>query len=86
MDYLNKTRTSKVGAIHKAQKAQNIFFGKLEIFDFFSFKKSRKWDPRVFLTFNVLQSIKNRRGTLCRQKNFRKKIAQCRKKIERGTL
>ena len=30
----NKTRTSKVGAISKAQKAQNIFFGKkLEIFE-----------------------------------------------------
>ena len=56
---MNKTRTSKVGAISKAQKGQNIFLGKLEIFEiFFSFKKSRKWDPRVFLTFNVLQSIK----------------------------
>ena len=31
-DKMNKTRTSKVGAISKAQKAQNIFFGKkLEI-------------------------------------------------------
>ena len=30
---LNKTRTPQVGAISKAQKAQNIFFGKkLEIF------------------------------------------------------
>ena len=29
----NKTRTPQVGAISKAQKAQNIFFGKkLEIF------------------------------------------------------
>ena len=39
----NKTGTSKVGAISKAQKAQKIFFGKklkfLKIF--FSFKKSR---------------------------------------------
>ena len=32
----NKTRTSKVGVISKAQKAQNIFFGKkLEIFENF---------------------------------------------------
>ena len=31
---LNKTRTPQVGAISKAQKAQNIFFGKkLEIFE-----------------------------------------------------
>ena len=37
---LNKTRTSKVGAISKAQKAQNIFSKKLEIFEFF-LKKSR---------------------------------------------
>ena len=36
----NKTRTSKVGAI--SQKAQNIFLEKkLEIFEFFSFKKCR---------------------------------------------
>ena len=25
---INKTRTSKIGAISKAQKAQNVFFGK----------------------------------------------------------
>ena len=31
---VNKTGTSQVGAISKAQKAQNIFFGKkLEIFE-----------------------------------------------------
>ena len=40
---INKTRTSKVGAISKAQKAQNIFFLKknLKIFVFFSFGKCR---------------------------------------------
>ena len=39
----NKTGTSQVGAISKAQKAQNIFFGKkLEIFEKkFSFGKCR---------------------------------------------
>ena len=50
---LNKTGTSKFGAISKAKKAQNIFFGKkLEIFEFFSFekkshcaKKNQKGDP-----------------------------------------
>ena len=32
--FQDKTRTSKVGAIYKAQKAQNIFFEKnLEIFE-----------------------------------------------------
>ena len=36
----NKTGTSKVGAISKAQKAQNIFFcEKLEIFEIFFFRK-----------------------------------------------
>ena len=44
---INKTRTSKVGAISKAQKAQNIFFGKkLEIFE------------NIFLSENVAQCRK----------------------------
>ena len=48
---LNKTGTSKVGAISKAQKAQNIFFGKkLEIFENF------------FLSKNVAQCRKNQKG------------------------
>ena len=37
----NKTRTSKIGAISKAQKAQNIFWKKIEIFEIFFFQKSR---------------------------------------------
>ena len=38
---MNKTRSSKVSAISKTQKAQNVFFGKkLEIFEFF-FEKCR---------------------------------------------
>ena len=41
---LNKTGTSQVGAISKAQKAQNIFIGKkLEIFE------------KIFLSENVAQ-------------------------------
>ena len=41
-EVMNKTRTSKVGAISKAQKAQKSFFGKkLKFLKFFSFKKSR---------------------------------------------
>ena len=50
---MNKTGTSQVGAISKAQKAQNIFFGKkLEIFEkkFFrkmshSAEKCKRGDP-----------------------------------------
>ena len=37
----NKTGTSKVGAVSKAQKAQNIFFEKNEIFENYSFGKCR---------------------------------------------
>ena len=37
---LNKTRTSKVGAIFKAQKAQKTFLKKTQ-FLIFSFEKSR---------------------------------------------
>ena len=38
----NKTGTSRVGAISEAQKAQKTFFEKkLEIFEFFSFRKCR---------------------------------------------
>ena len=44
----NKTRTSKVGAISKAQKAQKTFFEKNKIFfskfyRIFFFEKPRKW-------------------------------------------
>ena len=47
---MNKTGTSKVGALSKAQKAQNTFFlKKLEIFDF-------------FLSENVAQCQKMQKG------------------------
>ena len=44
----NKTRTSKVGAISKAQKAQKTFFEKklkffFEILSNFFFEKPKKW-------------------------------------------
>ena len=40
----NKTRTSKVGAISKAQKAQKTFFEKkLKILSNFFFEKPKKW-------------------------------------------
>ena len=52
MENENKTRTSKVGAISKAQKAQNIFLEKIVIFEkkFFQKKshsagKNPKGDP-----------------------------------------
>ena len=67
----NKTRTSKVGAISKAQKAQNIFFGKkLVIFEkkFFqkkshSAEKCRRGDPLGLISIHsVAKYEKTRRG------------------------
>ena len=71
----NETRTSKVGAISKAQ----IFLQKKS-------HSAEKWTLLDLLTYISLQNIKKTRrgdpsGTL---KNFRKKIAQCRKEIHRG--
>ena len=93
----NKTRTPQVGAISKAQKAQNIFFGKkLEIFE----KKCRK------KTFGKCRTVpKNVKGgpfliykhAFCSKitknskggpfgdiKKIRKKSHSAEKKIERG--
>ena len=50
----NKTGTSQVGAISKAQKAQNIFFGKkLEIFE-----------KKIFFRKMAHSAEKCKRGTL----------------------
>ena len=86
----NKTRTSKVGAISNAQKAQNIFLGKnlkfLKIFFFQKMSQSVKKCKRGELFgFNYIHSVakfqKTRRGhRLGTLKNFRNKVAQCRKK------
>ena len=69
---------------------KTFFIKKLEIFDFFSFRKCRIVPKNVkggtlwaLLTYILLQNIKIlERGTLLR--HFRKKVAQFRKKIERG--
>ena len=80
-DRVELTKTSKVGAISKAQKAQNILEKKFEIFEFFSFKKSRivpknvKGDPSGFINIHsVAKYQKNSKGgPLGTLKNFRKK-------------
>ena len=91
----NKTRTSKVGAISKAQKAPNIFLEKkLEIFEnFSSLEKCRLVPKNVkgeilldLLTYILLQYIKKPLGDLLGTlKNFRKKVAVP-KKIQRGPV
>ena len=91
--FINKTGTSKVGAISEAQKAQKNFWKKIEIFEkFFSFKKSRivpknvKGDPSGFINIHsVAKYQKTRRGDpLGTKKNFRKKSRTVPKKTQRG--
>ena len=70
--FRNKTRTSKFGAISKAQKVQKIFFGKkLEIFESFFFvrkmshsaEKCKRGTLLDSLTYILLKNIKKtRRG------------------------
>ena len=88
----NKTRTSKVSAISKAQKAQNIFFWKkLEIFEKKYFKKSHSAEKCKrgtlldLLTYIPLQNTKKLEGGPFGDiEKFSKKVAQCRKKTQRG--
>ena len=72
---INKTGTSKVGAISKAQKAQDFFLKKnLKFLIFFSLRKCRIVPKNVkggtlwaLLTYILLQNIKKlERGTLLR--------------------
>ena len=93
---LIKTGTSQVGAISKAQKAQNIFFGKkLEIFEkTFSFgkcctvPKNVKGGPFLIYKHAFCSKItkNSKEGTFGDIEKISKRVAQCRKKIERGTL
>ena len=79
--------TSKVGAISKAQKAQNTFLKKLEIFKFiffqktsYSAKKCKRGDPLGFITIiSVAKYQKTRKGDSFETlKKFRKKVLQFR--------
>ena len=83
----NKTGTSKVGAISKAQKAQKTFQKNLKFLIFFfqkmshSAEKCKRGSLWALLTYILLQNIKKlERGTLLRHKKFSKKVAQSRKK------
>ena len=65
----NKTRTPIVGAIFKAQKAQNLFLEKnLKFLNFFrkmsQCRKMEKGDPVGLLTYILLQNIKKLEGPL----------------------
>ena len=85
---LNKTRTSKVGAIPKAQKAQNIFSRKKNFCRKMSNNaKICRWGTLLdLLTDILLQDFKNSKGVPFGViKKFSKKVAQCRKK-PKGTL
>ena len=90
----NKTGTSKVGAISKAQKAQNIFFGKkLEIFEIFFLsknvaqcRKKSKGGPFSLGRFCSLRlkSKKRKGGPFGDKKKFRKKSRTVPKKKSKG--
>ena len=90
----NKTGTSKVGDISKAQKAQKTFLKKkLEIFEFFFFhkmshsaEKCKRGDPLGFINiYSLAKYQKTRKGDSFETLNkFRKKVAQCRKKNRKG--
>ena len=77
----NKTGTSKVGAIPKAEKAQKTFVKKLKFLIFFfqkmshSAKKCKKGTLWALLTYILLQKIKKtRKGESFETlKSFRKK-------------
>ena len=91
----NKTGTSKVGAISKAQNAKDFSLKKkLEIFEFF-FRKCRMVPKNVkgrtlwaLLTYILLQNIKKlERGTLLiLYKKFEKKSHNAEKISKGGTL
>ena len=91
---MNKTVTSKVGTMSKAQKAQKTFFEKnLKFLIFFqkmshSAEKCKREDPLGFITiYSVAKYQKTRKGDSFETlKTFRKKVAQCRKKSNGGTL
>ena len=92
----NKTGTSKVGAISKAQNTQKTFFLKknLKFLNFFfqkmshSAEKCKKVDPLGFINiYSLAKYQKTRKGDSFETlKNFRKQVAQCRKKLKGETL
>ena len=78
----NKTRTSEVGAISKAQKGENILSKKPH-----SAKKSKRGTLLDFLTDNPLQNIeKLEGGPLGDIKKFSKKKSHSAEKYPKGTF
>ena len=83
----NKTRTSKVGAISKAQKAQIFFWKETKFLKIFfsqnmshSAEKCKRGTLLDLLTYILLQNIKKtRRGPFGDIKNLSKKVTQYRK-------
>ena len=79
----NKTGTSKVGAISKAQKAQNIFveknFGK-----YGTMPKNVKEGTILIYKHAFCCNKKRKGGPFEDIKKISEKVAQCRKKIKKG--
>ena len=90
---INKTGTSKVGAISKAQKAQKTFLKKnLKFLFFFSFRKCRIVPKNIkggtlwaLLTHILLQNIKKlESGTLLRHSKIFEKSRTMPEKNRKG--
>ena len=86
--YINKTRTSKVGAISKAQKAQSIFLKKTwnfwKLFFRISAEKCERGDPLGFINIHqVAKYQKTRRGLFWDIEKNSAKSHTVPKKIER---
>ena len=85
--FKNKTTTSKVGAIYKAQKAKNIFLENFSLSENVAQcrKKIRRGDPLVSAGFvGYVKKVKNERRDPLETEKISKKVAQCRQKIGRG--
>ena len=93
--YSNKTGTSKVGAISKAQKAQKTVKKNLKFLNIFFFQKMshsaekcKRGDPLGFINiYSVAKYQKNRKGDSFETlKNFRKKTHSAEKNERRDPL
>ena len=98
MVHVDQTRRERLKSAPylRLKKRKTLFWKKIEIFEknFFFQKKShsaenfRRGDPSGFINkHSVAKYQKTQRGDpLGTLKNFRKKVAQCRKKSKGGTL
>ena len=87
LDEVTRRERLKSAPFLRLKKRKKNFWKKLKILKIFFFQKKShsvekcKWG----ILLDLLPYIPLQRGTLWGQKNFRKKVAQCRKKLKGGT-